>query len=262
MWQNKRLLLIYAIVLVDIVAGSIVWPVWPQFVKGYTHPELLLAIGTAIFIGLQLFTAPLLGSISDRKGRKPVFMITAVGTFLSNLLLIPRNAFAYFSNRGTDGLTNGVYAAVRSSITDISDEKDLLRNMGLEGTIVSLGFILGPLIASLILLGFNVVDKQIVPTLIYTGIAISAINILLSYLFKETLLLKRSRAPVDWRNTFKASLHLISHFKRIITLDKSRPGLLNTVILQICLVLSLGYYNYLITYISLGSLQMTPKEIS
>lgn len=261
MWQNKRLLLIYAIVLVDIVAGSIMWPVWPQFVKGYEHPELLLAIGTAIFIGLQLFTAPLLGSLSDIKGRKPIFITTAFGTFLSNLLLIPRNAFAYFSNRGADGLTNGVYAAVRSSITDISDEKDLLKNMGLEGTIVSLGFILGPLVASAILLGFDVVGDSVAPTLVYTGISISFLNIILSFLFKETLV-KKAATSLEWKPILKESLNPVKHFKRILTLDKIRPGLLNTVLLQICLTLSLGYYNYLITYISLGQLQMDPKQIS
>jgi len=167
MWQNKRLLLVYSIVLIDIIAGSIMWPVWPQFVRDYNHPELLLAMGTAIFIGLQLITAPLLGSLSDVKGRKPVFIITAIGTFFSNLLLIPRNAMAYFSNRGADGLTNEVYAAVRSSITDLSDEKNLLRNMGLEGAVVSLGFILGPLLASGILLGFSIVGDAVVSTLVH-----------------------------------------------------------------------------------------------
>ena len=256
------MLIIYSIVLVDIVAGSVMWPVWPQFVKGYDRPELLLAVGTAIFIGLQLLTAPLLGNFSDVKGRKPIFIITAIGTFFSNLLLIPRNVFAYFSNRGADGLTNGVYAAVRSSIADISDEKDLLRNMGLEGTIVSMGFILGPLIASAILLVFDVVGDHVAPTLLYTGISISLINIILSFLFKETLHRKVKNSSLDWRNVLKESLSPIKHFKRIVILDRSRAGLLNTVLLQICLTLSLGYYNYLITYISLGELQMNPKQIS
>ena len=262
MWRNRKLLLIYSIVLVDIVAGSIMWPVWPQFVKGYERPELLLAIGTAVFIGLQLFTAPVLGTLSDTKGRKHIFIITAFGTFLSNLLLIPRNAFAYFSNRGADGLTNGVYAAVRSSITDISDEKDLLRNMGLEGTIVSLGFILGPLIASAILLGFNVVGESVAPTLIYTGIAISFLNIILSLIFKETLTKKSVNSTVSIKKIFKESINPVKHFVRLKSLNISRPGLLKTVFLQLCLTLSLGYYNYLITYISLGELQMSPKEIS
>lgn len=262
MWQNKRLLLIYGIVLVDIVAGSMMWPIWPGFVKEYPHPEILLATGTAIFIGLQLFTAPVLGNLSDVKGRRPVFIITAIGTFVSNLLLIPRNAFAYFGNRGTDGLTNGVYAAVRSSITDISSEKDLMRNMGLEGTIVSLGFVLGPLVASAILLLFDIVEEQVAITLVYAGISISFLNVILSLVFKETLHEQDRRPLLSYASTISGALNPIKHVGRIKILDKQRPGLANTVILQLCLTLSLGYYNYLITYISLGELHMTPKEIS
>ena len=264
MWQNKRLLLIYSIVLVDIIAGSIMWPVWPQFVKGHARPELLLALGTALFIALQLFTAPLLGRWSDLKGRKPIFVITAAGTFLANLMLLPGNALAFFSNRGADGLTNGVYAAVRSAITDISSPKDLMRNMGLEGTIVSLGFILGPLLASAVVLGLQVAPSQMASTLVYTGIAVSFINIFLSLLFKETLKRPTSPAPhqQSTRQLLRQALHPVAHFKTIIKLNKTRKGLLNTVLLQLFLTMSLGYYHYLITFISLGQLQLSPLQIS
>ncbi len=237
------------------------WPIWPQFVKDYDHPEVLLAAGTAIFIGLQLFTAPFLGSLSDVLGRKPIFIITSIGTFIANLLLIPRNVYAYFSNRGADGLTNGVYSTVRSVITDLSSNKDLLRNMGLEGTIVSLGFILGPLIASTVLLGLDIEENEIVPVLIYTGISISFLNIILSALFKETLSIKKDK-KIHFTQIVQKSVNPVRHIRMIASLNKDRPGLMNTVFLQICLTFSLGYYNYLITYISLGELQLNPKSIS
>ena len=244
------------------MAGSILWPVWPEFVKGYKHPELLLAIGTALFIGTQLFTAPLLGKLSDVYGRRPIFIISAMGTFLANLLLLPRNAFAYFSNRGADGLTNGVYSAVRSAITDISPRQDLMKNMGLEGTIVSLGFVLGPLVAAGVLLGLAVGPDSASAVLITTGVSISFLNIILSLLFRETLtnkiVLKQGEIP----HLFRDAINLPGHLRRIMVLDKQRPGLRNVVVLQLFLTMSLGYYNYLITYISLGGLRLSPKEIS
>ena len=244
------------------MAGSILWPVWPEFVKGYQHPELLLAIGTALFIGTQLFTAPLLGKLSDVYGRRPIFIISAAGTFLANLLLLPRNAFAYFSNRGADGLTNGVYSAVRSAITDISPRQDLMKNMGLEGTIVSLGFVLGPLLAAGVLLGLKVEPASASAVLVTTGVSISFLNILLSLIFRETLTNKVSLTRGEVPRLFRDAINLPGHLRRIITLDKQRPGLRNVVALQLFLTMSLGYYNYLITYISLGGLRLSPKEIS
>ena len=244
------------------MAGSILWPVWPEFVKGYKHPELLLAIGTALFIGTQLFTAPLLGKLSDVYGRRPIFIISAAGTFLANLLLLPRNAFAYFSNRGADGLTNGVYSAVRSAITDISPRQDLMKNMGLEGTIVSLGFVLGPLLAAGVLLGLKVEPASASAVLVTTGVSISFLNILLSLIFRETLTNKISLTRGEVPRLFRDAINLPGHLRRIITLDKQRPGLRNVVALQLFLTMSLGYYNYLITYISLGGLRLSPKEIS
>ena len=244
------------------MAGSILWPVWPEFVKGYQHPELLLAIGTALFIGTQLFTAPLLGKLSDVYGRRPIFIISAAGTFLANLLLLPRNALAYFSNRGADGLTNGVYSAVRSAITDISPRQDLMKNMGLEGTIVSLGFVLGPLLAAGVLLGLKVEPASASAVLVTTGVSISFLNILLSLIFRETLTNKISLTRGEVPRLFRDAINLPGHLRRIITLDKQRPGLRNVVALQLFLTMSLGYYNYLITYISLGGLCLSPKEIS
>ncbi len=262
MKQSKPLGLVYAIVLIDIIAGSIMWPVWPQFVKAYAHPELLLALGTAIFIGIQLFTAPLLGRLSDIYGRKPVFIVSAVGTFLANLLLLPRNAFAYFSNRGADGLTNGVYSAVRSAITDISEEEDLMKNMGLEGTVVSLGFVLGPLVASGVLLLFGVLPEEATTVLVATGIGISLLNIVLSIILPETIAKRVHREPGELRQLVNRSINVARYWKRLQVLGQKQDGLLRVVILQLCLTFSLGYYNYLITYISLGSLQLTPQEIS
>ena len=262
MKRNHSLPLVYAIVLIDMMAGSILWPVWPEFVKGYKHPELLLAIGTALFIGTQLFTAPLLGKLSDVYGRRPIFIVSAVGTFLANLLLLPRNALAYFSNRGADGLTNGVYSAVRSAITDISPRQDLMKNMGLEGTIVSLGFVLGPLVAAGVLLGLRVAPASASAVLITTGVSISFLNILLSLIFRETLTNKISLKQGEIPHLFRNAINLPEHLHRIRALDKQRPGLRNVVVLQLFLTMSLGYYNYLITYISLGGLRMSPKEIS
>ncbi|RZJ95320.1 MAG: MFS transporter, partial [Hymenobacter sp.] len=123
----------------------------PAFVRGLPQPQLWLAVGTGLFLGVQLLSAPLLGRLSDGYGRRPIFLLSALGTLLATALLLPVRAGVYFANRTADGLTNGLYAAARSAITDISPPEQLFRNLGLEGSLVSLGFVLGPLAAGLLL---------------------------------------------------------------------------------------------------------------
>lgn len=260
--KNKQLNLIYAIVLIDIIAGSIMWVVLPQFVKHTFKPELYMAIGTALFVGIQLFTAPLLGKLSDIVGRKPIFVISAVGTFVANLCLLPRNVWAYLSNRGIDGITNGVYASVKSSITDISTEKELKKNIGIQGTIVSMGFVLGPVLAACILYLGNVSDKNATEVLITTGITISFLNIVLSFIFKETLASQKQLKIQEVRQEVGKALAIHKHFQRLRVFDKEAKGLFYLVVLQCFLSLSLGYYSYFITFMAISKLQLQPSDIS
>ncbi|RZK19370.1 MAG: hypothetical protein EOO56_14260 [Hymenobacter sp.] len=75
MFANARLLLIYTIVLLDVILGSALGLVMPQFVQGLAQPQLWLTLGTALFLGIQLVAALLLGTLSDQVGRRPVVLV-------------------------------------------------------------------------------------------------------------------------------------------------------------------------------------------
>ena len=60
---NRTMPLLYAIILVDVVVGAAVGPVLPEFVRGLREPQLWLSVGTGVFLGVQLFSAPLLGRL-------------------------------------------------------------------------------------------------------------------------------------------------------------------------------------------------------
>ncbi|UHG94371.1 hypothetical protein [Spirosoma oryzicola] len=92
MGKRYRLLLVYSLVLVDVVVGAVVTPVMPQFVKNRTYPALWLAGATALFLGLQLFSGPLLGKLADAIGRRPILIVSTLGTLLANGFLIPVKA--------------------------------------------------------------------------------------------------------------------------------------------------------------------------
>jgi MFS transporter, DHA1 family, tetracycline resistance protein len=262
MLSDRRLLLIYAIILLDVIVGSAIGPIMPAFVKGLDKPQVWLSVGTALFLGVQLFSAPLLGKLSDGYGRRPIFIISAIGTLLANVLLLPVKVGFYFGNRLSDGASNGMYAAVRSAITDISPKEQLFKNLGIEGIIVSLGFVLGPLVSGILLTVFDVPAEQQAGVVVAMSLVISGINILLTFLLAETHPNPPGVTQKELRVELRNSLNINTIWARLQAKEATIPGLLKLVVMQVCLTLGLGYYNYFVAFVSLGALQMTARDIS
>ncbi|GAA4447995.1 tetracycline resistance MFS efflux pump [Nibrella saemangeumensis] len=260
--RDRRLLLIYAIILIDVVVGSAIGPIMPEFVKGLEHPQVWLSVGTALFLGVQLFAAPMLGKISDGYGRRPVMIVSAIGTFLADCLLLPVRASLYFVNRFSDGLTNGMYATVRSAITDISAKDELFKNLGIEGAIISLGFVIGPMVAGLLLTVLNVPEGQQATYVAGLAVSLSALNIGLSFLLRETHPQPSGIRGKELRDEVALSVNVLTLWSRLNAKGRLHPGLLQLVLMQVALTFSIGYYFYFVAFVSVGELQMDAKAIS
>jgi len=262
MLQDRRLYLIYTIILLDVVVGSAVGPIMPEFVRGLPQPQVWLSAGTALFLGIQLFSAPLLGRLSDGYGRRPILIISAVGTLAANCLLLPVRAAFYFANRLSDGMTNGMYAAVRSAITDISPKERLFQNLGIEGAIVSLGFVLGPMAAGLVLTAFHIPTAAQARAVVGLAVGLSALNVLLSLCFRETHLQRSTVRGAELRDDIARTMNVLTIWSRLSTHDQAAPGLRRIVLTQVALTLSTGYYFYFVAYASLGELQFSARDLS
>ena len=261
--MNGRLLHIYAIIFLDVIVGSIIGPVLPQFVRGHSSPQLWLALGTALFLGVQLISAPLLGKLSDGYGRKPIFRLSSVGTFLADCLLLPVRLVPQLANRLGDGLTNGLYATVRSAITDISPKEALFRNLGIEGAIISLGFVIGPAIAGLLITTLDLIDPvEQAKYVVAMAVGLSGLNVLLSFFLRETHRAAGGVSREELKAAIVHSLNVSTILVRLRQKEKEHPGLLNLVLTQVALTAAIGYYNYFVAYVSLGPLQMNTKDIS
>ena len=259
---DRRLPLLYAIILVDVIVGAVVGPVLPEFVRGLPQPQLWLSVGTGVFLGVQLFSAPLLGRLSDGYGRRPIFILSAVGTLLANVLLLPVRAGLYFVNRVSDGLTNGMYATARSAITDISPPERLFRNLGIEGAIISLGFVLGPMAAGLLLTVLAVPPAQQAGYVVRLAVALAALNVLLSLWLPETHGQRNGIRGAELRQELALSVNPLTLWARLTAKNARSPGVRRVVLTQVCLTLSTGYYFYFVPFVSLGPLGLDARGIS
>lgn len=259
--MNRRLLLIYGIVLIDVVVGSAVGPVLPQFVSKLPQPQVWLSLGTALFLGVQLFSAPLLGKLADAIGRRPIIITSTIGTLLANALLLPVRVGFLFANRFGDGLTNGMFATARSAVTDLSPKEEVVKNIGLVSTIISLGNVLGPMVAGVALTVAASGSGQ-TRVVILLSIGLAALNVVLTFFFRETC---DNPAPFD-RNKLREelgnSLNLKGLWTKLTESDREQPGLRWLVILTLLFTLAQGYYTYFIAYTSTGPLRFNSKQIS
>ena len=201
--RKNPLLPIVAIVFIDLVGLGIVIPIFAPLLldmhqTGILPPSygtevrnIILGFLLACYPLAQFFGAPILGGLSDRMGRKPIFLASLGGMFLGYLMtavgIITASLPIMFLGRIVSGFTGGSLSVAYSSIADISDENNKARNFGLVGMMFGLGFIIGPF------LGGVLSDPSISNSFNYaTPFLFSAIltiaNILLVHFrFEETL---------------------------------------------------------------------------
>lgn len=154
----KRILPIFVIVLIDLLGLTIIIPLLPLYAASFSATPLMIGLIGASYPVMQFIGAPLLGRLSDRFGRRPVLLVSQMGTFAGFLILGFANAlWMLFLSRLIDGLSGANIATAQAAITDSTTEKTRTQGLGLIGAAFGLGFVLGPIIAfvSLSLSGNN-----------------------------------------------------------------------------------------------------------
>ena len=148
----KRVLPVVVIMLVDLMGLSIIIPLLPLFAARFSATPILIGILQATYPMMQFIGAPILGRFSDRFGRKPIFIVSQLGTLSGFLLLGFANTLVLlFLSRIIDGLSGGNMSTAQAAITDSTNEKTRTQGLGLIGAAFGVGFILGPIIAYIVL---------------------------------------------------------------------------------------------------------------
>lgn len=210
--KNARLLTIFIIVFVDLLGFSLILPLLPYYAESYGASAALVGLLVASYAAAQLVGAPLLGRLSDRYGRRPVLLVSVAGTLLGFLLLgfadpIGRmlaaavapgaaNIFiiaVLFLSRILDGLTGGNITVAQAYITDVTDEQNRARGLGMIGAAFGLGFIIGPAVGgALSQWGYNL------PAFVAAGVSLANLAAIY-FLLPESLTCENREAAMQRR---------------------------------------------------------------
>src|SRR5215211_6516505 len=136
---------IFSVVLLDVIGLAILMPVQAYIVRQYSDEAIMVAMIPVLYAGAQFFAAPLLGKLSDRYGRRPVLLISVLGSALGYFLFgIGGALWVLFLSRLIDGITGGNISTASAYVADVTPPQERAKNFALLGIAFGLGFVLGP----------------------------------------------------------------------------------------------------------------------
>jgi MFS transporter, DHA1 family, tetracycline resistance protein len=142
-------------VLLDMIAIGIVIPVLPKLVSGFmgSASDTALAYGAiqVAFALAQFFSAPILGALSDRYGRKPILVLGLFGMGVNFLVTAMATEFwVLLAVRFFGGICNANVAVANAYVADITSPENRAKSYGLVSAMFGIGFILGPVMGGLL----------------------------------------------------------------------------------------------------------------
>jgi DHA1 family tetracycline resistance protein-like MFS transporter len=148
--RKAALAFIFVIVLLDAIAVGIIIPVLPKLVEsmlGGNTPraaEIYGLFGTAWAL-MQFVCSPVLGSLSDRFGRRPVLLVSMTGHGLDYILMALAPTLTWlFVGRVISGITSASYSTAYAYLADVTEPEKRAQAFGLIGAGFGVGFVLGP----------------------------------------------------------------------------------------------------------------------
>jgi MFS family permease len=207
MKSNKNLWILAMVCVINSLGFGIIVPVLYSYGKTFGLTAPTLGLLTASFSIAQFFATPVLGSLSDKWGRKPILVISLAGTCISFLLFAEAHIlWILFAARILDGLTGGNVSVAQAMVADTANTENRAKRFGIIGSSLAFGFVIGPFIGGI----FNKLSPQ-APFFFAAGISLIG-TLCAAFLLRETNFTSKE-TRVNFKDKFKF-ITMITTLKR------------------------------------------------
>jgi DHA1 family tetracycline resistance protein-like MFS transporter len=162
--MSRKIIPVLLLSFVNTIGFSIVMPILPFLVEKYGGGPVLYGVLLSVFSLFQFVGSPMLGTLSDIYGRKPILLVSHFGTFLGWLIFV--GAF-YLPDirvaggvalpllgialaRAVDGITGGNMSVASAYLSDSVEPKDRPKAFGTMGAVFGFGMLIGPVMGGAI----------------------------------------------------------------------------------------------------------------
>lgn len=154
--RQAAFLFIFITVTLDLVAVGIVAPVLPKLVTGFqggsiADAALWTGLLATLWAAMQFVAAPIMGSLSDHFGRRPVILASNIGLGLDYVLMALAPSLGWLVlGRVLSGITSASYPTAAAYIADVTPPEKRAARYGMLGAAFGLGFVVGPALGGLL----------------------------------------------------------------------------------------------------------------
>jgi len=192
---DKRLYVIFLIIFTEVLGFSIVLPLIPFMGLSLGLTPIQIGLIASVFSVCQLFASPITGKLSDRFGRKPLFILSQLSTLAGFLLLgFATTAILLIASRLIDGLLGSNMTVSQAYISDITEPQHRTRVYGYSSGVFGAGLIFGPVIGG-VLSRIN----YSVPMFFAAGITLISIVLVVLFL-SETITEKPDKLSLGFKD--------------------------------------------------------------
>ncbi len=169
----------------DLLGFGLILPLLPYYALNFGASPTTVALLSTTFSAAQFVMSPILGRISDRFGRRKVMLISIGGSCAAMLTLgFASTLWMVFAARLISGMGNANMSTAHAYVADRVEPKLRARYMGIMGSAIGLGFIIGPALGGLL----SHPEFRELPFLVAAGLA--AVNWIMAFVW-----LPESRPP-------------------------------------------------------------------
>lgn len=167
---------VFLTILLDLIGFGMLLPLLPFYALKLNASPTQIGLLFSSYSLTQLLFSPVLGRLSDRVGRRPVMLISILGSAAAHLMFATADTFALLVvARSLAGVAASNYSIAQAYMADVTTAENRSRAMGLVGAAFGIGFVVGPGLGSVLAL-----TPMGAPAVPYAAAALSALNFLLA----------------------------------------------------------------------------------